>query len=55
MLEQLAPGEHDFQEFKGTGFVLDGTKIAAHFIPALSKQVSAFANGAGGPCIGTVP
>ena len=48
-LESLEPFEHDFQEFKGSRFVADpdGT-ISSYFVNALSKQVSAFANGAGG-------
>ena len=41
--------EHDFQESKSTLYVADDTEINAHFLPAMSsKQVSAFANGAGG-------
>ncbi len=48
MLEDLEPSEHDFQEFKGARFVADGTRIISDFTAALSKQVSAFANGAGG-------
>lgn len=49
MLVALEPHEHDFQEFKGTGWIVneDGT-LADHFLITLSKQVSAFANGAGG-------
>ncbi len=48
MLEDLEPSEHDFQEFKGARFVAEETRIIADFTAALSKQVSAFANGAGG-------
>jgi len=48
-LESLEPFEHDFQEFKGSRFVAtDEGRISSFFINALSKQVSAFANGAGG-------
>ena len=45
---ELGPYEHDFQEFKGTGWMWAGSDITAWFHGALSKQVSAFANGAGG-------
>ena len=49
MLEALEPHEHDFQEFKGSPWmVADDGDIQDHFLIALSKQVSAFANGAGG-------
>ncbi len=48
MLVDLAPSEHDFQEFKGARFISDGPKLVADFVGALSKQVSAFVNGAGG-------
>ena len=44
----LEPNEHDFQEFKASPFLADGDGIAGPFLAALSKQVSAFANGAGG-------
>ncbi|MEQ1570671.1 MAG: ATP-binding protein [Myxococcota bacterium] len=49
MLVALEPHEHDFQEFKGGSWLLaeDGA-IQSHFVIALSKQVSAFANGGGG-------
>jgi Putative DNA-binding domain len=49
MLEALEPHEHDFQEFKGSTWLLaeDGY-VQPHFLVALSKQVSAFVNGAGG-------
>lgn len=50
-LEELGPHEHDFQEFKGTGWIWTGKEIAAWFHGALSKQISAFANGAGGRII----
>lgn len=48
-LAGLGPDEYDFQEFKGSAFLVqpDGT-IPAAFFPSLSKQLSAFANGAGG-------
>ena len=47
-LAELGPTEHDFQEFKGSGWLWTGTEVASWFQGALSKQVSAFANGAGG-------
>jgi hypothetical protein len=40
--------EHDFQEFKGSAWVSAQGEPASTFIFSLSKQVSAFANGAGG-------
>jgi hypothetical protein len=49
MLAGLEPHEHDFQEFKGTPWLLgDDGDVQPHFLIALSKQVSAFANGGGG-------
>ncbi len=49
MLRGLEPHEHDFQEFKGSAWMVgDDGDIQDHFLIALSKQVSAFANGAGG-------
>ncbi|MEQ1507823.1 MAG: ATP-binding protein [Myxococcota bacterium] len=49
MLVALEPHEHDFQEFKGGAWLLDEDgQVQAHFLIALSKQVSAFANGGGG-------
>ncbi len=49
MLADLEPHEHDFQEFKGSGWIVDDDgAIPEPFLLALSKQVSAFANGAGG-------
>lgn len=49
MLAALEPHEHDFQEFKGSGWLLgDDGEVQPHFLLALSKQVSAFANGGGG-------
>ena len=49
MLRALEPHEHDFQEFKGAGWMMrpDGD-LHANFLYYLSKQVSAFVNGAGG-------
>ena len=47
-IQQIETDEHDFQEFKSTLYVADDTEINAHFLLAMSKQVSAFANGAGG-------
>jgi hypothetical protein len=48
LVAALGPDEHDFQEFKGSGWLVQGAEIAPEFHVALSKQVSAFANGAGG-------
>ncbi|MEM6928821.1 MAG: ATP-binding protein, partial [Myxococcota bacterium] len=49
MLDDLEPHEHDFQEFKGHAWMVDhDLSIPESFLLALSKQVSAFANGAGG-------
>ncbi len=48
---QLEADEHDFQEFKSSLYVADGKEINSHFLVAMSKQVSAFANGAGGRII----
>jgi len=47
-LRGLGADEHDFQEFKGTGWIYEDGGISPWFGGALSKQVSAFANGAGG-------
>ena len=47
-LREVGPDEHDFQEFKGTGWIYEDGTISAWFAGALSKQISAFANGAGG-------
>ena len=49
MLDSLHPQEHDYQEFKGSGWLLKGPgEIQSDFLFYLSKQVSAFANGSGG-------
>ncbi len=49
MLEALEPHEHDFQEFKGTGWLLKAPgEVQPDFMFFLSKQVSAFVNGSGG-------
>ena len=50
-VRDLGPTEHDFQEFKGSAWLWDGADLTAWFHGALSKQVSAFANGAGGRLI----
>lgn len=47
-LEALEPHEHDFQEFKGAAWVMAKGETSSTFVFALSKQVSAFVNGAGG-------
>lgn len=48
-LRALSPQEHDFREFKGSAWLVseDGT-VNSEFAHNLSKQVGAFANGAGG-------
>lgn len=48
MISKLEPSEHDFQEFKSSLFIADGAHIAPGFTGLLSKQISAFSNGAGG-------
>lgn len=50
MLEGLDPHEHDFQEYKGSAWLVTdrGGSARSTFLLALSKQVSAFVNGAGG-------
>jgi len=48
-LEVIGPDEYDFQEFKGSGFVVqDDRTLSPELFPGLSKQLSAFANGGGG-------
>lgn len=48
-LRALEPDEHDFQEFKSSGWlVTEKGEQQADFLHHLSKQVSAFVNGAGG-------
>lgn len=47
-LTALEPHEHDFQEFKGAGWLIAKGDLVSNFVLALSKQVSAFVNGAGG-------
>lgn len=44
----LESDEHDFQEFKGSALLAEGGTLNGAFLATLSKQVSAFANGAGG-------
>ena len=49
MLDGLAPHEHDFQEFKGSGWLMrTPNDVQPDFLFFLSKQASAFANGSGG-------
>ncbi|MEE2786224.1 MAG: ATP-binding protein [Myxococcota bacterium] len=49
MLEALEPHEHDFQEFKSSGWILRSPReLQPDFMYYLSKQVSAFVNGSGG-------
>ena len=48
-LKALPPHEHDYQEFKGSGWLMKSpSEVRAEFLFYLSKQVSAFANGSGG-------
>ena len=47
-LAEVGPDEHDFQEFKGSAWLYEDGTLSPWFLGALSKQVSAFANGAGG-------
>ncbi len=47
-LVELGSDEHDFQEFKGSAWVIERGTVSSWFLGALSKQVSAFANSAGG-------
>jgi hypothetical protein len=47
-LEALGSDELDFQEFKGSAWLSDGGEPSTDLRVALSKQLSAFANGAGG-------
>ena len=47
-LGELGVDEHDFQEFKGSAWLWEGGAVISWFHAALSKQISAFANGAGG-------
>ena len=47
-LQGLDPHEHDFQEFKSSEWLSNGFDIQSDFLMLLSKQVSAFTNGAGG-------
>ena len=47
-LRALSTDEHDFQEFKASPYLGDSSGVAQHFRDRISKQLSAFANGAGG-------
>lgn len=47
-LRGLEVHEHDFQEFKGSPWMFVHGEPSSTFVYALSKQVSAFVNGAGG-------
>jgi len=47
-LRGLEPHEHDFQEFKGSAWISPNGEARSTFLYDLSKQVSAFSNGAGG-------
>jgi hypothetical protein len=44
----LGPGEYDFREFKGSHFLAEHGEVHGSFLTNYAKQVSAFANGAGG-------
>ncbi len=47
-LRRLDPTEHDFQEFKGTGFLIRDGSVRSDFGIDLSRQISAFSNSGGG-------
>lgn len=47
-VEALDPNEYDYQEFKGSLWLSKDRQVVGAFLHMLSKQVSAFANGAGG-------
>lgn len=47
-ISSLGPDEYDFQEYKGTALVVQNGNLSSDFHPAISKQLSAFANGGGG-------
>ncbi len=47
-LRRLDPTEHDFQEFKGSGFLVRDGILRSDFGIDLSRQISAFANSGGG-------
>lgn len=52
-LVALGPDEYDFQEYKGTAWLVNDGGIVPDFLTNFSKQISAFANGSGGRiCIG---
>jgi len=44
----LGPGEYDFREFKGSAFLAENGEVHGSFLANYAKQISAFANGAGG-------
>ena len=46
-LRALSTDEYDFQEFKASPYLGDVSGVAQHFRDKISKQLSAFANGAG--------
>lgn len=47
-LRGIAPGEYDFQEFKASAWLNVDGEVGPNFLGNYSKQLSAFANGAGG-------
>ena len=47
-LRALSTDEYDFQEFKASPYLGDSDGVSQHFRDRISKQISAFANGAGG-------
>ena len=47
-LREIPSGEHDFQEFKASPWIEHDGEIGPSFLSLYSKQLSAFANGAGG-------
>lgn len=48
LLESIDPNEYDYQEFKSSPWLSRDKRVSGAFLSVLSKQVSAFANGAGG-------
>lgn len=47
-LQSIDPNEYDYQEFKGRLWLSKDREVVGGFLHMLSKQVSAFSNGAGG-------
>ena len=47
-LRSISSGEYDFQEFKASAWLHVDGEVGTSFLANYSKQLSAFANGAGG-------